>query len=334
MDFAEESENVSLVRILADVQALLAAQRRIEWKLTGLSKAQLAVNDTLEDFRQDLRDVRNRLAGGPGSPVDDKSRQRSQSRTALAIRSLSRSKSMTGQNSTEQGAQDVPSPEAKARQRPPQLELETEKGVLAEPARSSTSRSPKTQEHQEEVLRLRRADGRVFSQVGRWKKSWGSAKTWTSCRLPGIDVKGEAAGGALERLLQGRLRAISKGVVLTGNSEEATAVREQRRLGMTNVIKYNQMLFDALLDSNFRVPRECIAAAAGSFTTPYKARAPVGVPKEDLIALWWEGEVILYSWLTPEEINHFASTDGDVLLSQWIASCVVNEEALQKLVSL
>lgn len=74
MDFAEESENVSLVRILADVQALLAApasgqsrypvpgaisraraeaQRRIEWKLTGLSKAQLAVNDTLEDFRQE-----------------------------------------------------------------------------------------------------------------------------------------------------------------------------------------------------------------------------------------------------------------------------------------
>jgi hypothetical protein len=30
------------------------AQRRIEWKLTGLEKAQHSVNDTLKSFRQDV----------------------------------------------------------------------------------------------------------------------------------------------------------------------------------------------------------------------------------------------------------------------------------------
>ena len=59
----------------------------------------------------------------------------------------------------------------------------------------------------------------------------GTTHLWSFQRRSEFHSQGEAAGGALERLLQGRLRAISKGVVLTGNSEEAKGpARAQEKL--------------------------------------------------------------------------------------------------------
>eukprot|EP00930_Biecheleria_cincta_P008355 TRINITY_DN109776_c0_g1_i1.p1 TRINITY_DN109776_c0_g1~~TRINITY_DN109776_c0_g1_i1.p1 ORF type:complete len:360 (+),score=62.57 TRINITY_DN109776_c0_g1_i1:88-1167(+) len=349
---APAQDNVSLLRILSDVQALLAAQRRIEWKLTGLSKAQLAVNTSIDDVRQDVRDIRSRLSGGGGvEPEAPRGRPKSSSRTALAIRSLSRSKSMAGTPKTraeEEAGPDSPTG-MNSRKRPTQLSLEG--GEPGSPGgngpaspRSAASRQqaprkpPGPGEQQEEVLRLRRDDGRMFTQVGRWKKTWGTARTSTECRLPGLEVKGsEAPGGTVERLLEGRLGVLSRGIELTGTSEQAVLVREFKRFRMTSTKRYHQTIYDAIMDASFRVPIQCIAATAGSFTsTPWRTRGPVGVrvPEQDIIALWHEGVVYLYSWLTVEELDHFASPSGDGTLSQWIATVVIDEESLQKVISL
>jgi len=350
---APAQDNVSLLRILSDVQALLAAQRRIEWKLTGLSKAQLAVNASVEDVRQDVRDIRSRLSGGGGvEPDAPRGRQKSSSRTALAIRSLSRSKSMAGtpkSRAEEDAGPDSPGG-MNSRQRPAQLNLEggdqpgSPGGNGPASPRSQASRQqtprkpPGPGEQQEEVLRLRRDDGRMFTQVGRWKKTWGTARTSTECRLPGLEVKGsEAPGRTVERLLEGRLGVLSRGIELTGTSEQAVLVREFKRFRMTSTKRYHQSIYDAIMDASFRVPIQCIAATAGSFTsTPWRTRGPVGVrvPEQDIIALWHEGVVYLYSWLSVEELDHFASPSGDGTLSQWIATVVIDEESLQKVISL
>jgi len=341
-------DNVSLLRILSDVQALLAAQRRIEWKITGLSKAQLAVNGSLEDVKQDMRDIRSRLAGGAGADVETpRNRPRSTSRTALAIRSLARSKSMAGTPKSRAEDDDGNTQIDSGRQRPPNLDLDekdnrplTPRGASETP-RSSSPRgggaiTPRPRgQNEEEVLRLRRDDERMFVQVGKWKKTWGTARTSTECRLPGLEVKAsEDAGRALERLLEGRLGVLSRGIELTGQSEKAVLVREFKRFRMTNTKRYNQTIYDAVLDVSFRVPRQCIAATGGSFTTPWRTRGPVGVPEQDIIALWHEGVVYLFSWLTVEELEYFASPQGDNTLSQWIATSVIDEEALQKVISL
>jgi len=352
---APAQDNVSLLRILGDVQALLAAQRRIEWKLTGLSKAQLAVNTSVEDVRQDVRDIRSRLSGGGGvEPEAPRGKTKSSSRTSLAIRSLSRSKSMAGtpkSKAEEEAAADSPGG-MNPRQRPAQLNLEGDQPgsprdtpAAASPSPRSPGRGPTTPrkppgpgEQQEEVLRLRRDDGRMFTQVGRWKKTWGTARTSTECRLPGAEVKGnEVQGRTVERLLEGRLGVLSRGIELTGTSEQAVLVREFKRFRMTSTKRYHQTIYDAIMDASFRVPIQCIAASAGSFTsTPWRTRGPVGVrvPEQDIIALWHEGVVYLYSWLTVEELDHFASPSGDGTLSQWIATVVIDEEALQKVISL
>eukprot|EP00931_Biecheleriopsis_adriatica_P092202 TRINITY_DN66016_c0_g1_i1.p1 TRINITY_DN66016_c0_g1~~TRINITY_DN66016_c0_g1_i1.p1 ORF type:complete len:354 (+),score=68.23 TRINITY_DN66016_c0_g1_i1:58-1119(+) len=341
-------DNVSLLRVLHDVQALLAAQRRIEWKLTGLSKAQIAVNTTLEDVRQDMRDIRNRMAGGAGvDPEPPKSRARAGSRTALAIRSLSRSKSLAGTPKSRQeqeGEDRFSSP--RERSRPPDLDFEAD-GPAGSPRGDPTSpRSSASAARaspppggrgglEEEVLRLRRDDGRMFSQVGRWKKTWGSARTSTECRLPGLEVKGnEPPGRAVQRLLEGRLGVLSRGIELTGGSEQAVLVRESKRFGMTSTKRYNQTIYDAAPDVAFRVPKQCVASAAGSFQMNWRSKGPIGVPEQDIIALWHEGVVYLFSWLTVEELDHFASPAGDATLGQWIATSVIDEETLQKVVSL
>jgi hypothetical protein len=338
------SDSPSLLRLLSDVQALLAAQRRIEWKLTGLSKAQLAVNGTLDSVKQDVSHLRSQLGGGePPEPVTPKSSvsKKSSSRTALAIKNMSRSKSMTASPKPMEPVQETPVPsnsntpaQTSSRTRPQSLDI-GEPAVSAQ--RNIDSQSPSKSQlvsSQEEVLRLRLPNGRLFTQLGRWKKTWGSARTTAECRLPGIETEvGELKGQALDRLLDVRLAPLAPGIKLEGTSEEALDNREFKRFGMKSTKSFQQTIFHAEMDVNFRVPKQCVVLPAGTFRST-KARGPVSVPEQDIVGTWEDGTVYLWSWLTVEEFEHFASSAGDSLLNQWMSTSTIDEDALQKTVSL
>lgn len=323
MGSSEDAKNVTLLRVLTDLQALLAAQRRIEWKLTGLEKAQHSVNDTLKSFRQDIVEMRGR--------IDTFGQEKSKPQTHPSDSPVDGTPSATA---VVTALTATASPKKRA-----QLDVELSPVSMKEsPNRSSPStRSVKSvAQHQEEVLRLFRNDGRILTQLGRWKKN----KTTTACKLPAIDVRPgqEIVGQAIERMVTGRLGVLSRGIVLTGESEEVIPTARSRRFSITGAMsaaagpkKSNQLIFEGLMDPSFRIPSVCVASVAGSFR-PTKVRA-MNVPKEDILAIWWEGDVFLYSWLTSEELEFFAS-DGDSQLGQWIATSVVNEQSLQKVVSI
>lgn len=320
MGSPEDAKNVTLLRVLTEMQALLAAQRRIEWKLTGIEKAQLSVNDTLNSFRQEIVEVRGRM---------DTLRQDSQPQSHQ-FQSHSRDQSPDTSPASKSARARVIVPEEEPESRVPSREIV--------PSRSSpSSRSVKTSAtHQEEILRVFRNDGRILTQLGRWKK----AKTNTACKLPCAEVKGgESLGQAVDRLVRGRLGVLARGILLTGESEEVIPTTKSRRFSITNAMasvttpttpKKSQMIFEGLMDPSFRIPSVCVASTAGNFRP--KGRG-LSVPKEDILAIWWEGDIFLYSWLTSEELEYFAS-DGDAQLSQWIATSVVNEQSLQKVVSI
>lgn len=319
MGSPEDAKNVTLLRVLTDLQALLAAQRRIEWKLTGIEKAQLSVNDTLNGFRQEIVEMRGRM---------DTLRQDSQPQSHQPqSHSRDQSPDTSPASKSARARVIVPEPEEQSFRAP-------SRDVV--PTRSSpSSRSVKTSApHQEEILRVFRNDGRILTQLGRWKK----AKTSTACKLPCAEVKaGESIGQAVDRLVHGRLGVLARGILLTGESEEVIPTTRSRRFSITNAMasvttpKKSQMIFEGLMDPSFRIPSVCVASTAGNFR-PGKGRG-LSVPKEDILAIWWDGDIFLYSWLTSEELEYFAS-DGDAQLSQWIATSVVNEQSLQKVVSI
>eukprot|EP00435_Cladocopium_sp_Y103_P048962 s2094_g14.t1 len=221
MGSPEDAKNVTLLRVLTDLQALLAAQRRIEWKLTGIEKAQLSVNDTLNSFRQDIVEMRGRIDAFP----QDKSRPQTHP-----------------SSDPPSGPPDGPTAATAAVTAAPakkraQLDVDLSPVSIKEsPNRSSPStRSVKSvAQHQEEVLRLFRNDGRILTQVGRWKKN----KTTTACKLPAIDVRSgqEIAGQAVERMVNGRLGILSRGIVLTGESEEVIPTTRSRRFSITGAM--------------------------------------------------------------------------------------------------
>ncbi|CAE8713133.1 unnamed protein product [Polarella glacialis] len=200
---------------------------------------------------------------------------------------------------------------------------ETEPAMRSPP---SPSRSRGTLD--EEVLRLRRDDGRVFSQLGSWKKTWGVGKTSTDCRLPTMDMdESDPKGSGIDRLLEGRLGVLSRGIRLEGSSVTAKISRSTKRFGITSSKLFTQQIYDAVSD-NFKVPRQCVALTGGAFQTPARHRG-IEAPEQDIIAVWHNGTVYLFCWLTVEELDHFSSPAGDGLLGQWIRDSMIDEEALR-----
>lgn len=360
-DSPEATDNASLLRILSDVQALLAAQRRIEWKLSGLAKAQLAVTSTLDGVKEEMSSLRGQLAtGGLIPPADMSPRaratsdgsemtiKRTMSRTATAIRNMARTGAIESSSKPRDPYQDSPVQSAVqspvARMRPAELEefASPNTAMLMVPTLTprsvaspmSPTRSRQTAE--EEILRLRRNDGRFLVQLGRWKKTWGSARTTPECRLPAMEVQaGDERGAALDRLLDVRLTLLAPGIHLDGSSEEVVDNRQYSRFGLKSTKRFHQTVFNATMDENFQTPKQCIVLTAGSFTPTKGGRSsPRHLPAQDIIGTWDDDTVFLFAWLTADELEHYSSSNGDNLLSQWISKAVIDEEALQRNISL
>eukprot|EP00933_Yihiella_yeosuensis_P050531 TRINITY_DN48332_c0_g1_i1.p1 TRINITY_DN48332_c0_g1~~TRINITY_DN48332_c0_g1_i1.p1 ORF type:complete len:377 (+),score=67.34 TRINITY_DN48332_c0_g1_i1:133-1263(+) len=349
-------QNQSLMRLLADVQALIAAQRRIEWKLTGLSKAQLAVNGSLAEVKQDVSQIRSALTGEPmpppGDPQTPGTVTKTQSRTATAIRNLARSKSMGAASKPREPPQESPlaaSPlmggdgSPANRQRPRALDtLEGEET----PARQGPMTTPRTlalspiahgkDVVQEEVLRLRKHAGheaRYLCLLGRWKRTFTSAYHTTDCRYPAIECEEhEAKGDALDRLIDFRLHPIRDGIELSpAGTEETTSVRESKSsffssMRGTKSVTVRSTIFDGIMVPQFDVAARSIVLPAGSFSGSKKG---VSIPMQDVIGCWDDNTVYLYSWLTHQEQQLFASADGDALLGRWIQAVKVDEDLLK-----
>lgn len=71
----------------------------------------------------------------------------------------------------------------------------------------------------------------------------------------------EIVGQAIERMVNGRLGVLSRGIVLTGESEEVIPTARSRRFSITGAMsaaagpkKSNQLIFEGLMDPSFRIP--------------------------------------------------------------------------------
>lgn len=351
-----DNDAVSMVRLFADVQTIIAAQRRIEWKLTGLAMGQQAVTSSLAEVREEIKELKNRPIYGTPQPSNTVQTPQ----TAVTVATLATANSgkrtvgwrspMSPSSKNDERARtpsDAAEAETPERRKPAELtDLGEEEApspreaVTRSPFRSPTNKSRgsaasssserKLSEVEEEVLRLHRADGRLLAQLGRWKKRWAGKSATTECRLPSVvQEAGEPAVKALRRLLETRLAPLAGGVNIDQQMEQSVVVvKSYRRFGIRSERAQMQCMYNARIDPGFRIPRQCIVLSAG------KADGTEKRPQEDIIACWHDGIVYLYAWLTQDEIEHYSSPAGDATLSSWINKVNVDELALQKILAL
>lgn len=326
-----EGDGGSMLRLFADMQALIQAQRRIEWKLTGLMKGQTTVTSTLDELRQDLQQIRGHLnipqpkraaVAPPSGGVPRQILTGSKLHSSLPLGSLPNTRPDAASNTAPPRFQELPETSGRG-----DIHPRTTSGG------SGGSGGPRTRlaELEEEVLLLRRQDGRLLTQLGRWKKKWTGVKTEAECRLPGLPVEGnEPRGDALRRLLASRLHAISQGVRYTGETSEEEVERGASGMFGRGNTRLREIRYLADLDPNFQIPAQCLLQIQ-----PNARRGGAqSWPNEDVIGIWHDGAVYLFSWLSPEECAHYASKQGDTALTTWMGSLMVDEEALQKMISL
>mmetsp|Transcript_63206 Transcript_63206/g.150732 ORF Transcript_63206/g.150732 Transcript_63206/m.150732 type:complete len:1126 (-) Transcript_63206:176-3553(-) len=150
------------------------------------------------------------------------------------------------------------------------------------------------------ALRLMRTDGLVLVQLGKWRPANGIS---VSAELPGSKrVLGELPHKALQRVIDGDLGPLAKGVVLEG-SEQDSFTRDSPKFGMRTT--YLRTVHEAVFAKNVLVEE-----------LPEIADCNIGGELVKILAIGGRTEIRLYGWLSLALLAELQDGDRAVELKE------------------
>lgn len=194
------------------------------------------------------------------------------------------------------------------------------------------------------ALRLVRDDGRVLAQLGKLR----GGTVQMSCAFPGVLLKeGELPTDGKERLLQSELATLKSGVVIKG----VDTVKERKYSNKHNVnTEYIRYVYSAdfltcsepelvIVDTvdvdtheAHAPPGDASWSLHGRWSlhvVGHEAHAP-GAQIESIFALTDGDRVLLCAWITEEQLNFFATPNGETALRSRLSTFQVHEDEIAR----
>lgn len=164
------------------------------------------------------------------------------------------------------------------------------------------------------VLCLKRDDGRVLVQLGKWEEG----SVVPKCTLPGSKLHDcELPVDAVQRVLQEELWPFAHGV-RKGRVEQVVESRESARYRLKT--RYVRTIQYATLSRDFVEPLLPTPIGVGSLPSNMQHHA-----KSDLFLLRVHKKTYLCAWIAQELHEALSSPSGDKALKAWVSSVKVDE---------
>merc|ERR1712066_803786 len=155
------------------------------------------------------------------------------------------------------------------------------------------------------VLRVERADGCVFAQLG---KIDGNGVAVPDCKLPGSkQERGETIDDAVQRVLSETLGPLEEGVVL-GKVETMVQWKESKDFGIRT--KYLRGIQYTTIGTSYEIPT--IPYSPSSVVRPVPTGAEgtcMLLENHGLYIINGRGKELIYAWLTNDELERFSSPE-------------------------
>lgn len=178
------------------------------------------------------------------------------------------------------------------------------------------------------VLRIERADGRVFAQVGKWKNSLASP----SCQLPGAkQLRNELNPESVERIFKSKVPWFCDKVDMVDTQRETTEKMSSEygiqtrylRTICTGRLKAAEDHEELAQELNIMRPRTSFTAAnaqlEGRQVEPVHAVKCEALLREEMLAVWDGDTASLYAWLFPQDFEYLTSIAGAPVLETWLS---------------